>query len=519
MAAGLSWQCDDAQKAGFGEEPDAGGQVDDGGGEGEGDLDEEAPWRSGDRLRARVIDGGDGALLFAGWYDSELEVDCGFQVVADGSIRCLPRVPSVGEPFIGDFYLDAGCERPGRFIFRPGDLPPFLLGGDGATQDPLRCDPDARPPHDRLFRPVLIERPREVYSGTPGNCTVSGGLPPPDSGVEVVELQPVPFESLVGAVEEVDAHGEVSARGFRGDDGSLEVESLAGPDGKECDLFEPVAGSPVCVPAGTPVTSVLDLFADGACSEPLLVVEVDHQLCPDNVLGLVSEGTCTGARGGPGLPTRILEMSRFESGRVFKRAMPSNLCEAIVTSGSVNVRAMGSAVGDLPRLEVASVGTGRLRAHYGLSSGGVAARNPDVTDRSRRLPYWFEDTARGEVCVITDIGTGELRCLPASASAGEGPVYLDPACTEPALLSQLDGCLTHGASHLLEHEVITVDGESRAAIAAVLTPLPVEPSPVWYYRQENGCERVGAEEGAALPAVAVERTPIEAFVIVSERLE
>jgi hypothetical protein len=45
---------------------------------------------SGSRLRARFFDGGGGALMFKAWYDTELDIECRFDLAADGKQRCLP---------------------------------------------------------------------------------------------------------------------------------------------------------------------------------------------------------------------------------------------------------------------------------------------------------------------------------------------------------------------------------------------------------------------------------------------
>src|SRR5260221_5109584 len=52
------------------------------------------PWRSGARLRARVLDGGDGAALFKGWTDMQLGVSCSYRLAADNELRCLPDAAS-----------------------------------------------------------------------------------------------------------------------------------------------------------------------------------------------------------------------------------------------------------------------------------------------------------------------------------------------------------------------------------------------------------------------------------------
>jgi hypothetical protein len=60
---------------------------------------------SGSRVRATFYDGGEGAILFGGWFDSELGVGCTFVRTRDGAMRCLPA----GQPAV---WMDATCTMP-----------------------------------------------------------------------------------------------------------------------------------------------------------------------------------------------------------------------------------------------------------------------------------------------------------------------------------------------------------------------------------------------------------------------
>lgn len=55
-------------------------------------------WKSGSRLRARIIDGGGGAALFVAWVDTRLGKDCAFKMASDGGFRCLPVDASTPAP-------------------------------------------------------------------------------------------------------------------------------------------------------------------------------------------------------------------------------------------------------------------------------------------------------------------------------------------------------------------------------------------------------------------------------------
>src|SRR6478736_6789521 len=60
---------------------------------------------SGSRLHAVLLDGGDGAVAFRGWFDTQLDIECVFQTAQDGSLRCLPAPSRRG------FYADPQCTQ------------------------------------------------------------------------------------------------------------------------------------------------------------------------------------------------------------------------------------------------------------------------------------------------------------------------------------------------------------------------------------------------------------------------
>jgi hypothetical protein len=65
---------------------------------------------SGSRLKAKWYVGSDGARQFAGWHDSQLNVDCDFGQASDGTIRCLPPPAGVTIGTQG-YFSDAGCTQ------------------------------------------------------------------------------------------------------------------------------------------------------------------------------------------------------------------------------------------------------------------------------------------------------------------------------------------------------------------------------------------------------------------------
>jgi len=76
--------------AGSGSGGSGGGEGGEGGEGGGADTHPDAPYGSGDRLRATVLDGGDGAAAFQWFFDTELDASCNVQTGEDGVLRCLP---------------------------------------------------------------------------------------------------------------------------------------------------------------------------------------------------------------------------------------------------------------------------------------------------------------------------------------------------------------------------------------------------------------------------------------------
>jgi hypothetical protein len=70
------------------------------------DASAEQPDREGSRLKRKYLVGDDGSRqTWGGWWDSELGVDCGFRIAADGEYRCTP----VFSASIVNLFKDESC--------------------------------------------------------------------------------------------------------------------------------------------------------------------------------------------------------------------------------------------------------------------------------------------------------------------------------------------------------------------------------------------------------------------------
>jgi hypothetical protein len=183
---------------------------------------------SGSRLRARLYDGGDGALFFLGWFDTELGFPCIFTRSRGGPMRCMPT----GQPAV---YLDSTCTTP-------------VWGG--------ACPATPPPPYVTALVPGagVAYALGEPYAGAVHN-TMNGGY-----CYDYVKSKPlssfygmgaeIPSERLVaGAVDNVPVgYGALNFHTNQGDDGSSSITIEVG---------KPFVGVPLeyAFPSGTLVYS------------------------------------------------------------------------------------------------------------------------------------------------------------------------------------------------------------------------------------------------------------------------
>ncbi len=472
------------------------------------------PWRSGARLRAMVVDGGDGAQLFAGWWDSELGVACQFRLVDRATARCFPVVGGIEGA--GPFFSDADCTEPGVLWFPPGEVPALVVRGVESVVAP-RCEPNVPNPNGDYFHLVPGPRPETLYNG--GNGASCGEIDTnfPDR-FRWFGLEPVPHERFVGARVTVEG-GPIGVRWYAGEDGSVEVASLRDGEGRDCDLVRPSEGVDVCLPVDYRPATTLDVYSDALCSAGLLGFE-SGLYCGSGTLAVFPLTACPNARAGPG---HALSAARVgPTSRTFRRELGMEPECAGVNLG--NLDGFHQVVETVPWDTFPSAGYverggGRLRVRFGLSSSGVPARNPDTLDQGARQPYWFEDTTHGEVCRPELTSPGVTRCIPEGPAEAEFG-YLDPDCTQPGLLVLRNGCGTTGPPIAREYRSLD---DQNLEIGWILRAIPgADPSPSWFYRRDTGrgfiCEPVVDESGSVLIA-PTDRIPIEEFAIVSERRE
>jgi hypothetical protein len=160
-------------------------------------------FQSGSRLRAKYLDGADGTKQFVTWWDSQLQIDCSFQLASDNQQRCLPIQ---GDPQGAWGYLvfsDTQCTVPVIMIPPAGGClngtPKYVSTGGGGlgVGTGIACETQS-----------AIWAPGQPYSGpvytqgANGGCTTfSGGVSPGTTFVTATMADPSIF---VGATVQTD---------------------------------------------------------------------------------------------------------------------------------------------------------------------------------------------------------------------------------------------------------------------------------------------------------------------------
>lgn len=164
-------------------------------------------YASGPRLKRRIITGSDGSKDFAGWYDSQLGVNCAWGVAEDGSKRCLP---DAYDGLFGRMYSNFGCTDLLAFVRDP--VPSCVTGviiqrnGGPAKQQCKGGQPGQRNTEATNSYFFLRVNAGAPFTGTTYNKRPDGTCQtfvPTFSG-QVFSAEEIPSAMLVEAVETVE---------------------------------------------------------------------------------------------------------------------------------------------------------------------------------------------------------------------------------------------------------------------------------------------------------------------------
>lgn len=166
-----------------------------------------------------------------------------------------------------------------------------------------------------------------------------------------------------------------------------------------------------CVPTEAPL--VVDLFADGACAQPLY----GTQLCVDGdprILTHEAGGTVNGYR----------DQTKF-TGQIYTLA--TGVCKALQGSWPYPLYTGGTAhaASELPALALQTSTVGAIQLHE------------EVGDDGAHRVVGFADPATGLPCHLDAATPGVAACVPDAPIVSSG-VFADTACTEPAYVLPKD---------------------------------------------------------------------------------
>lgn len=216
----------------------------------------ESAFKSGSRLRARVLDGGGNARSFVGWFDAELGIDCTSAIIAGAAARCLPpRIDTV-------VYLDDACSEPAAPASQTL-APSYVVEPHAGVQ---LCD------SYRAWSVGAAEVAPIVYSRGPDNvCSAIA------TDALVQPLSAIPLETFTELDREDELVNQVDWRRVeRSADGAYRVVSaLLGPTGPTCEVF---AGTFESHRACLPNERVrrYPQFSDEACGAAAIGLDACH---------------------------------------------------------------------------------------------------------------------------------------------------------------------------------------------------------------------------------------------------
>jgi hypothetical protein len=413
----------------------------DGAAPGVGGSTADRPFTSGTRLRARVFDGGDGAVALYEWHDTELDMPCAFRLAVDGVVRCLPYKREARAHFTSTdiVYLDGRCSSPVALFNADVALPEYVLGDPNLVP----CAPEAARHLVYRVGEELSDLPGNVYYRVGEECHSIGS---PDLSAEsrkAAKLGDAVDPRIFVAAERVLAESteRLSPVEVRGADGSRERVGVW--DSVKAAECAPLWGDGApCVP--TYVAWYVSEFTDSACTKPQAYVSRStpfngpdgDENCPPPEVAVhyapsgdtCSDWTYTLYEVGPAAtgsyrldhgactPANDPEHSEFELGEPLPQ-------------------------GTFDSIETALVGNGRLKLEVNATHGGARL------DFGDSLLY-FEDTLLGETCSPVVACNGKLLCDPEPGRAG---YYSDSACTEPVILVPPSECDAGGKRFFSNH--------------------------------------------------------------------
>jgi hypothetical protein len=347
-------------------------------------------WRSGTRLRARLLKAADGVeAIFQSVFDKDLGASCAFVKASDGATRCMPSA-------VVPYYADAECKVP-VLPMAAGCAPATHVSRiDGCQSSGLKVGPKVTP--------------AKTFALNPGGTCVEI---PPSGTQELYELTAVAATGFAAATEQrSDRGGGLMMRHWSSEDGGLfPIGAWNKQRAAAC-----VAGTgdyaDHCVPAGVaPVSLSVPAFSDDMCKKPVGYAVATCASEPVTAVGLWA-GTACGQAMVLAEATKLATMP-FRS--LTTSCFPWNAPPAgygFYTPGEA------IPIGALPDMNTVLDGAGRLK---------VRRYESNAFERVDSDPAFYDAIQQG-LCLLEDTTKG-LRCM--SARAFGVTFYADDKCKSP----------------------------------------------------------------------------------------
>lgn len=379
-------------------------------------ADEDPPFESGKRLRARVLDDGAGSLVFVEWEDTQLGTACVFRTAADGAIRCLPSVPQPLTHYFADtIYTDEACTAPGLALTMAVSPPDYGVEG-AASREP--CEPQrfVVRRRGRALDPLEMVYHRSTADGT---CqAIAAGLPA-DTAVYALEEE-LPPASFLRAERAIGASGtRLKPLELRGEDGSFARDGIWDQERSE-ECSRQVTDGRWCVPQ---VAWVEDAFSDPGCTTsvalpPGELPQIDRS-CRVFGIGAKDAGfdSCGLAR-----DPELYELGSASNGKLFM--LDGDACGSQDTDEDYYPIISPLPDGALGSVETTYMGKGRLRVEALLAEDGTRL---EAAERVPRL----QDSGLGIQCSPVLGCDGSVLCKPLEMASD----FVDDQCKTPAFES------------------------------------------------------------------------------------
>jgi hypothetical protein len=369
--------------------------ADGGGADANADAQDGAPaqlpaWKSGTRLRARLLKVADGAeAIVQGVFDKELGSGCGFVKADDGAMRCMPTA-------VVPYYADAECKMP---------IVPMATGCAPETHVSRIADCQSSG-----FRVGAKVTPAKTFAFNLGGACIEIPL----SGTQdFYALTPVAATAFVAAVTHGEARGgDLEMRYWKSDDGGyFPVGAWDARNKWSC-----VAGTDAyvdrCVPAViAPVSRGVPAFSDAMCKNPVGYRVAGCGAEPVSAVGMFAPPNACGAQEMYYAVATKLATAPYRS--------QGASCFPWATPAGYEFYTPGATIpADLPDLPTVLEGAGRLKVRrYETGEGNRIDSRPAFYDAIRQAPCLLQQTTKG------------LRCM--SERAFGVSYYADDKCTMP----------------------------------------------------------------------------------------